>query len=234
VAHVGVVTSSRGRPVAELAVRALGNVRRRPYPQSGGHNRYSAMSRELTAAEQRGSPGGMSAELNGADEFAALMLEWAAGFGLRRTRRFLLVLQSQLLTRLQPTQGEWEPAPEVRPIEVSVDSAGRLLSVKWARYAPAQRIPIARPSYRASRRRNSATRRARARSPGSTSSDDDPHLEVVPISRFRRDVAVGGSEITALPKIATPEQSTSQALRLRVVKLLAASNGHGKAPKASV
>ena len=31
-----------------------------------------------------------------------------------------------------------------------------------------------------------------------------------------------------LAKIATPEQSTSQAFRLYVVMLLAASNGHGK------
>jgi hypothetical protein len=175
------------------------------------------MSSQLTAAEQ-----------TGADEFAAVMAKWALQFGPKPTRRLLAVLKSRLLTRLQPTQGDWEPAPEVRPIEVSVDSAGRLLSVKWARYAPVQRIPIGRPSYRASRRRNSATRRARARSPGSTSSDDDPHLAVAPISRFRRNVPVGGSEITALPKIATPEQSTSQTLRLRALMLLAARNGKGK------
>jgi hypothetical protein len=37
-----------------------------------------------------------------------------------------------------------------------------------------------------------------------------------------------------LAKIATPEQATSEALRLRVVMLLAASNGHGKAPKEAV
>lgn len=37
-----------------------------------------------------------------------------------------------------------------------------------------------------------------------------------------------------LTKIATPAQATSQALRLRVVMLLAASNGHGKPPKETV
>jgi hypothetical protein len=37
-----------------------------------------------------------------------------------------------------------------------------------------------------------------------------------------------------LAKIATPEQATSEALRLRVVMLLAASNGHGKAQNGAV
>jgi hypothetical protein len=47
-----------------------------------------------------------------------------------------------------------------------------------------------RPSARAPRSRSVRSSGARARSPGSRSSDDDPHeLETVPPSRFRRDVA---------------------------------------------
>jgi hypothetical protein len=55
--------------------------------------------------------------------------------------------------------------------------------------APARREPVARPRERRARRRTTARRtRAGASRDGPGESDLDPPLEVLPLSRFRRDV----------------------------------------------
>jgi hypothetical protein len=91
--------------------------------------------------------------------------------------------------RLNP---DWKPGqiPRVRPGyqdgRALREQAPFVAKPALARVPSPGRVQV---GARAPRSRSVRTSNAKARSPGSSSSDDEPHLEAVPISRFRRDVA---------------------------------------------